>query len=377
MKVKSWSFSSFPEGFRKETLTKISQNLKKGDAVQLVGARGAGTSLLVRLITQAPKARKIFFDTKLGFRFLLLDANLLLERNPLTLSRLLLSLFGTGDDVPEDNVGINRRLLKETEKTCSNGNLVLIIDHVQDLDFPQLMPFFTNLSYIYGRFRPRVKFLFVSEKPFINRSDLENFGDFGKLLTSNVIFIPALNKRDSLFFIEEVEKQMGLALEKKDKEQIFRVSGGFPRTMKRLVEAASKCFSIEEIVANPTLDGALALHLEELSEAGEFLKESFILTAYRKMLSGLSDGEQLKGVRLKCRLTKLEEKLLRLFVSRKGKIISREDGIEKLWGSRSIDISDHAYDQIIHRLRKKLTNSKPKVVLETIRGRGHCLKIEG
>ncbi|KKQ75296.1 MAG: hypothetical protein US95_C0006G0018 [Candidatus Woesebacteria bacterium GW2011_GWB1_38_5] len=40
-----------------------------------------------------------------------------------------------------------------------------------------------------------------------------------------------------------------------------------------------------------------------------------------------------------------------------------------------MEISDHAYDQIVLRLRKKLKNAVPKADVETVRGRGHILRI--
>ena len=375
MTARTWSFSYFPKDYHKDNLIKISQILKKGETVQLIGAPGSGTSALVRLITQVPKIKNIYFPKSLNFNFLLLDGNFLLERNSLTLSRLFLSLFGTQADIPEDNVGINQKLEEEISRICSKGNLVLIIDHIQELDYPELAPFFANLSYVYRRFRPNLNFIFISDRLLRTRADLENFKDLGRFLTSNIISISNLNQKDSFWFIKDVEKQVRLHLNKEEETEIFKISSGFPRTMKRLVEAVSKGFSIDELMENPNLFPALAIHLDELSESGGMIQESPILIAYRNSLSDKDKGDHFENIKFNQRLTKLEDKLLKFFLLKKGEVVVREDGIEKLWGENAVAISDHAYDQIVHRLRGKLRTSIPKVELETIKGRGHCLRI--
>ena len=83
----------------------------------------------------------------------------------------------------------------------------------------------------------------------------------------------------------------------------------------------------------------------------------------------------MEGIIFGKRLTKNEEKLLKYFLKNKGGILSRADGMGYLWGENAVEISDHAYDQIVLRLRKKLKNAVPKADVETVRGRGHILRI--
>ena len=65
----------------------------------------------------------------------------------------------------------------------------------------------------------------------------------------------------------------------------------------------------------------------------------------------------------------------KLLLSSKNKIVEREKGIEHLWGENAVEVSDHAYDQLILRLRYKMKKSQPKADLETVRGRGHTIEV--
>jgi len=362
----SLSFSSFPKDFQKDILTKISSLLKKGESVQLVGTPGSGTSTIVRLITQVPEISTAYFPKSLNFH---------LERNSLTLSRLLLSLFGAYESIPQDNVAINQKLTEEIRNICLKGKLVIIIDHIQNLNFPELKPFFTNLSYIYNKFRFEMCFLFVSERSLIQLKDLNNFGYLGRLLTSNIIYNPPLGKKDSKWFLKEIEKFEQLRLNNKEKDRVYELSGGIPRTMRRLVEGLSRGNTLDDLIVNPTLYTSLSIHLEELLDSGDLKNESQILKAYKSFLSRKDNGESLNGIEIGERMTKLEAKLLNFLIDSKGEIVHREKGIEKLWGNKALDISDHAYDQIVHRLRQKLIDSKPKILIKTVRGRGHMFTI--
>lgn len=375
MNRKSWSFSVFPNDFQKETLLNIGGILKKGESIQLVGAPGAGTSTIVKLFSQAPKIKDKYFSPKSNMNFLILDAYSVLEKNSLTASRLLLSLFGPQTKIPLDNLGVNKELTKNIENICSVGNIVLVIDHIQEFNYPELKPFFTNLTFLYGKFRHRFCFLSISVKPLTKTSDLVNFGVFGRILTNNILYIPPLNRRDGIWFIKDVTKQTRITFKKNEVEKIYEASLGFPRTIKKIIEAVGRGCSLNGVLSNPRLDPALALHLGELEDSIELVGESPILSAYKKERNDAS-GELIGEVEFKQKLTKSEESLVKLYYSKKGEIITREEGIISLWGEGAINVSDHAYDQIIHRLRNKLKHSNPLTCIETVRGRGHVLRIE-
>lgn len=67
-------------------------------------------------------------------------------------------------------------------------------------------------------------------------------------------------------------------------------------------------------------------------------------------------------------LTTLEFDLLMLFIQNKNKSFSREDILEKVWGSDYFG-TDRAVDDLVRRLRKKM----PKLRLKTVYGFGYKL----
>ena len=372
MNNKPWSFSSFPEDFQNQVFQDIKYAVSKGESLQLVGAPGAGCSTLINLLVQSDKIQnKYFLDLKVNF--VVLDASLLLERDPVVLYRLLLSLFGPRSEIPNDNVKLAQLLEDEVGRICKVGKLVVVIDHFQDLDLEELRPFFSGLSYIHSKYRPDLSFIFSTEKPYVNFSDMVNFSGLTKLVSANIVEIPRLNVNDSLWLIKQTEDQESINLNKNTKMRIIELSGGFPRTIKRLVEGMAKGFSLDDLLNNPAIYPALLVHLEELSEYENLVKDIPILSKYKHAGLTQANSETVRGVALAKELTKLEEKLLKHFLSRKNEITDRDSGITAIWGNSGTDVSDHAYDQIVHRLRNKLVNSEPMVKIKTVRGRGHKL----
>ena len=249
--------------------------------------------------------------------------------------------------------------------------MVLIIDHADELNFPQLKPFFTNLYFIFRKLEPRLHIIFITSTPLIESKGVENFGAIGKLFTQHLVKISLLNKEDSVWFIGEETEKLGKNISKSDTEEIIRLSGGFPRTIKRLTEAVKHGYKLSEICENPKLFLPLSLHLEELAIYTEYMQKVPICKSYFGKLNDKSMEENVGGIKLVSRLTKNEEKLLKILLTRRNEIVTREKGIESLWNKKAINVSDHAYDQIVHRLKRKLEGSEPRVVVETVRGRGH------
>ena len=137
-----------------------------------------------------------------------------------------------------------------------------------------------------------------------------------------------------------------------------------------------KSEKLSDLEKKPEIDLSLSMHLTELNNYKDLLPDISILERFLENSVSVNEmGERFKGIEIPVRLTRNEIKLLQLFIGKKGKIIPREEGIEYLWGERSLGVSDHAYDQIVLRLRRKLRSSIPRAGIETVRGRGHLLKI--
>ena len=104
------------------------------------------------------------------------------------------------------------------------------------------------------------------------------------------------------------------------------------------------------------------------------LPEIPLFKSYMQAKTG-KGRDNINGVQLQVRLTKNEAKILELLLERKGQMVERSESIEKIWGEKGLEISDHAYDQLIHRLKIKLNGSSPKLEINTIKGRGHTISI--
>lgn len=370
MSLELLSFTQISENFQGDFIKEISDLLKKGESVQIVGESGSGSSLLAKAISQNVKIRKKYFGD--NFYFIRLDGKMLLEQNSLSMLRLLLSQF-SNDVVTSDQVEIYRQIERKVFEICKLRHLVIILDHLDDINLKSLEAFYSNLYDLHRVFEPKLSFIFICKKEIKSRELLLNFGRLGSQIVQNIILSPRFNKKDSYWFIGEKEKQLKIKLSDVDKNKIFELSGGFPRTIKRLVESVLRGSKISELEANPLIDPSLSHHLSELSNYENFSIP--ILEIYKHFNEEDMSSETAGGINFSKRLTKNEMKVLKALTLTKGDVVDREVVIEKVWGERGIAISDHAYDQIIHRLRNKLKTATPNADIETVKGRGHVLRV--
>lgn len=369
MKVFTDNFSNLPENFRKDLFVELSSALKKELSVQLVSTSGMGGSIIARAVTQVPQIKQKYFDKKTTLR--LLDSDMLLERTPVALSRLFLSTIEAVYEVSNDMIVIQNKIEESISKICGSGKLIVVFDHFDKLNQPELSVFFSNLARLHRIYGPNLLFIFIINHSFENTENAKNFEQFSRIVNQKIIKVNPLDKRDSVWFIGEVAKNLNLKLTENQIHSIYEVSGGFPRLMKRLVETVRQGEKLEEIVNDPTLSNVLKTCLDELAQNSDLADRIPLLQKYLEKIR-IGSGEDVVGEFVfPSRLTKLEEKLLLFF--QKNKIIRREDGINMLWGENALEISEHAYDQLVLRLRKKLKSSKPRAEIETIRGRGHVL----
>lgn len=77
-----------------------------------------------------------------------------------------------------------------------------------------------------------------------------------------------------------------------------------------------------------------------------------------------------KGRRLE--LTPLEFQMLKVFIQKKGEVVTRDDFLDKVWGEDNVSVSFRTIDSHIANIRKKIEehSSKPKHIL-SIRGVGY------
>ncbi len=378
----------------------------------MVGLPGSGRSILFHALTNVPRILRFHLKKDAEkYRLIYLDLNFIPDKT----TPAVLSFIGTRLDDQGLELNSLETLVDLVERKINrlkigNTKLILILDSFDNLGGSQLTQLFKILKAIHDKNRFFLSYIFVVDRE-ITGDKLSLFGNLGMLITENVFFLPPSEKDDVFWFIEESGKQYGVTVTGKQKEAIFKLSGGYLRTVKRQVQALAKGQTLEEIVSDPSVNIHLGYHFEQILEALGPEKE----TLRRLVFGGLgeSDAENLRNFRnlyvidsknvftnplflvflqnkfkdgeaftesleekisLRQRLTANEYKLLAFLVKYQGKICSREDLAVAVWGDKaSLEVSNHAMDQLVHRLKEKLSSSKPAVCLETVRGRGHRL----
>jgi DNA-binding response OmpR family regulator len=77
----------------------------------------------------------------------------------------------------------------------------------------------------------------------------------------------------------------------------------------------------------------------------------------------------------KISLTRTEYSLLELLMRRSGRVVSRENLIEAVWGFDS-DVRGNTLDAFIRLLRDKVDSAEETKLIHTVRGVGYCLRGE-
>lgn len=362
------TFSGIPPFFRQKIIEYVLEIVKKGESLQLVALPGAGKTMLAKFLVSQ-------------FVFEYIDLNLAGENA----ANLVLK---------------NPKIGKEP--------LVIIFDSLDLLDRPLSKNLYQTLAGIKDKYRPNLSYIFLFDREIIKMENLLPFGRLGTCLTENVTYLPLLNQKESLWYIKECEKLYLSNLDDKQIKIISEISGGFPRTLKQLTRLAGKG-QLERVIINPSSEIHLNYHFEQLLEslfleketlkkiiAKEFIsqnndslsalrnlfivddKNNFLLPLFTKFLQqkfALSFEEQIgEKIIVKAQLTANEYSALNYLEKHFGKICSREEISNSIWGEKaSLEVTNHAIDQLLHRLRKKLSEAQPPVKLQTIRKRGHRL----
>jgi DNA-binding response OmpR family regulator len=78
----------------------------------------------------------------------------------------------------------------------------------------------------------------------------------------------------------------------------------------------------------------------------------------------------------KITLTRTEFGLLELLMKRSGRVVTRENLIESVWGFDT-DVRSNTLDAFIRLLREKVDSASETKLIQTVRGVGYCLRSEG
>lgn len=178
-------------------------------------------------------------------------------------------------------------------------------------------------------------------------------GPLEPVLLENIINLEPLNSQDAKIFLEKCEHLFQGKLTPAQKQKILDLGDGVPRLVKRLC----KLFL-------DNLDPATDLKFQkDLQEVNNFF--------------GKNPGstETIGKIQFSEALSKQEYLLAKLLTDRQNQLVTREEMIEAIWKNKQYDVNDHALDQMLHRLRKKLASASPKCELGVYRGRGVKLSV--
>lgn len=393
---------NFPPNFREEVLRQIFVILKRGESLQLIGLPGFGkTNLLNSIILSKPVIEYHLLSEAEKFYFLYFDCNLISEKS----TPGVLNYFSSRFTENHQNFGVF------LDNLCLTRKVVVILDSFENLIDSKFNDLYKILTGIYNQHRFSLSFIFSVNREITSPEKIQFFNKMAFLISENLVFLPPLSKKDSLLFTNLYEKQAGIKISPDDKNKIVELSGGIMRTIKRLVKALATSFSLKELSENPAIDFHLAYPFEEILESLkpeqetlkniisakrlskedkinlQKLEKLYIIDKNQNFISPLFEvflkhkysqkeayTENLERFQLEARLTANEYKILKLLTENPEKIYSREEIIRAVWGENAgQETSNHALDQLIHRLRDKLKSAKPTANLETIRGRGHRL----
>lgn len=325
MKNKLSYFLNFPESFSKDLSEAIEKAIGGGVNLQFVGLEGSGKSISFRSLLAKNN------------NYVYVNCNLLTEKS---LEEL-----------------VDR--LNELKNKRERG--VLLVDSFEN-DIGKMMS-------IYDQYRDWVTFVFSVERELLMRS------------AYNVFYIKPLSGKNAEWFMESLIESAGVRVDGEKIKRIIEVSGGVMGIMKRILELVVDGRSLEDVVDNPGKHVKLAYQLELMMDGlgkdkndQDLLKKYYLIGDNGEFVSKVMENymNYPGGVMKKKYLTVEEDKVMSSLERNKGKIVSREEIIDRIWGSGSDkDISDHALDQLIHRLRNKLKRSG--VTIETVRGRGYIL----
>ncbi|MFZ3301190.1 MAG: winged helix-turn-helix domain-containing protein [Microgenomates group bacterium] len=389
-------FTDIPKGFRNEMLDDIFKASEKGQSLQVVGPKRFGKSLSFRLIesfqTDIYKERGIKNTS-----IYLSNLDLLSEKTTNSAVKYLFGrLIGLDPFKDLDGASLTNRLQEYFKKLKSEGKkIIIIIDNFEKLRFFGQKDIFDLLWAIYTNNSQNVSYVFAFDNEIDKTEAISLYGDLGRLISEKVIHFKPFEVHESKWFLDSTCKMAEIEIDSETKKMIIDVSGGYSFCIKRLVEAYSEGLDIDEIIKNPAISPSLNYNFDslyndvykitsnnqKLVDCGVLKSDGKFVCAVFENYIKLKETQKTKqssdsvgDIDINQNLTASEHKILQILNANLNKICARDEIIEKLWGENALgDISDHALDQIISRLRKKLIGSKAN--LETLRGRGYRLSI--
>ena len=302
-------------------------------------------------------------------------------------------------------------LLKHLEK--EGYRVVLFVFGLDRMFLKGESSLFKEIALVYKRFDniSALCFLRIYPDENIKKTLTEEIA----FTNTNVFYNPVYSRADSNQFISFIEEQWGMSATKTQREFILKHFAGKLGTIKntlRMLRGNPK-MSLQSLKTNPSIidRGKLTLdafHPDVLKvvkkiqkgnyvqmnaekEVLEYLKNIGMIevnggsyTLYPEFLNdiNLEDDDVERGApigkidmkKLNSLLTFHEQRVLELLMQNEGDIVARDKVAEKMWES-DVDerYSDWAIDQLMYRLRQRLSQGKVPLTIKTKRGQGFVL----
>lgn len=344
---------SYPKSYRHEFFSRLARLTLRGESMLIFGPAGIGKTSDLQFLLQNETTRKEYFGN----------------------NEVVLHWIG-GDELYESALQKHLEALTTLPRS-GNQHVIIVVDHVDRLSNENYTPLFSAIRALRESSRPNVSVISLSNINLAKYPALGSLTPIQPLLLENIILVPTLSKDDTRSSLSLWEKFYEIKLDKKITEQIICDTNGFPRLIKRLVKLAADKQNLPEILKNPATDSKLKLDLENIASFNRANPEMAYKIPLLDRLEELTsaDFDQIEKVRFYERLSRQEYILAKLLIERNGQLVTREEMISAVWPKNLLETSEHALDQMLHRVRKKLETARPKCELIVYRGRGVRLQV--
>ena len=233
--------------------------------------------------------------------------------------------------------------IKESQETK-----LIVIDSANRLLKPELQPFFLYLKALRDQHKYSLAYILLTHN-IIGPEYRPLLGDFYETASEHIEHLPPIDPTQISYF--------GYSPTPKQIDQITKLSGGIPALIKICIMALRDGSSLD-----PEKNPKLKAQIEEM------LSVSYDdpLLSHSQLVQEYIDNHP------QTNLSAAETRLLNLLLENQNQIISKDQICITVYPDVKdrAGISDHAIDQLIHRLRTKI---KSKYTVTTHRGLGYQL----
>jgi DNA-binding winged helix-turn-helix (wHTH) protein len=373
-------------------LKKIINVAQRSENATVLWLPGIGRTAVADALQNMTEIKNLFPDKALNnIIFAVLDINISVNFFLIQLEEVL--------EIYSQKQGIRAKI----KDICDNGNqLIFILDNF-NFSNPDLIKYIYSLRNVNRQKINFWNFAFTSEF-YSNRNEPTR----DTIMSHNLIKIGYYTKEESYQWLEINKIKHNVKLNEELKSQIFEFSGGIPALMRCYLRQLANNVNIEIITSSEEMMNIaldiwkrftdkekevlerleLSLNFPPYKYELNYLKEQNVINEYNKIngtwiklvvkpqesINIILKGELIiwDNLVINEHFTDKEIIILSLLLKNKGKIVSREDIGNEIWGNEANEkYSIWAIDQSISRLRKKLEHiGLPKNLIITNKGKG-------